>query len=200
MFQFYFIINCRSSPTLSHILHKHVDDLQLQCGLDDPHQLVTVRRKHIWSDVKRCFSKGYTNVTLPLRIIFVGESAADQGGPKREFFRLALSSSIADPSLFRGHGSSKVPVHNTTALLQQHYKFVGFLISMSIVQGGPGPMCFPSWVFDYLACGLECVHIDVDDILSDSVGNFLKKVIMIHVSVLGKGPLTQWTTFCDISK
>lgn len=131
-------------------------------------------------------------VTLPLSIIFVGEPTADQGGPKSEFFRLALLSSIADPSLFRGHGSSKVLVHNTTTLLQQHYKFVGFLISMSIVQGGPGPMCFP--------CGFECVHIDVDDILSDSVGEFLKKVVMIHVSALGKGHLTQWTTFCDISK
>ena len=170
--------------TLPEILHKHVEDLQFRCGLDDPHQLVTVRRKHIWSDVKRCFGKVYTNFTLPLRIIFVGEPAADQGGPKREFSRLALSSSIADPSLFTGPGSCKVPVHNTTALLQKHYKLVGFLISMSLVQGGPGPLCFPSWVFDYLAYGFESVQVGVEDVLTDSVKNFLQKVATIYIEVL----------------
>ena len=167
--------NC-GSHTLSDILQKHVEELQLQCGLDDPHQLVTVRRKHIWSDVKRCFDKAYMNFNLPLRIIFVGEPAADQGGPKREFFRLALSACMVDPLLFTGAGGNKVPVHNTTALLQKHYKFVGFLISMSLVQGGPGPECFLSWVFDYLAYGVEFVEVGIDDILSIPVKEFLQKV------------------------
>ena len=172
---------CRSSPTptLFDVLLNHVNDLELKNGLDDPCQYVTVRRKHIWSDVKRCFSKEYTNVSLPLRVIFVGEPAADQGGPKREFFRLSLSSAVADPSLFTEHNYCKVPIHNTAALLQKHYKFVGFLISMSIVQGGPGPMCFPSWVFDYLVHGFESVQVEVNDILSDSVRNFLQQVLII---------------------
>ena len=102
-------------------------------------------------------------------MIFVGEPAADQGGPKREFFRLALSSSVSDPSLFTDHNSCRVPVHNTTALLQKHYKFVDALISLSIVQGGPGPTCFPGWVFDYLVYGLEAVQVHVEDVISVSV-------------------------------
>ena len=116
---------------------------------------------------------------MPLRVIFVGEPAADQGGPKREFFRLALSSCTTDPSLFAGPVSCKVPVHNTTALLQKHYKFVGYIIAMSLVQGGPGPICFARWVFDYLAYGLESVQVRVDDVLSDSIKNFLHKVTLL---------------------
>ena len=98
-------------PTLSEVLENHVKSLHLLCSIDDPCQLVTVRRKYIWSDVKRCFDKPYANFTLPLRVILVGEPAADQGGPKREFFRLALAACTTDPSLFTGSGSCQLPVH-----------------------------------------------------------------------------------------
>lgn len=135
-----------------------------------------MRRKHLWEDIKRCFSKPYTNVLLPLRVTFVGESGADEGGPKREFFRLALESCIGNSSLFTGSTYEKVLLHNTTALLQKHYKYVGHICAMSIVQGGPGPMCFSSWVYDYLAEGLDGVVINVSDVLVDSVKDFLGKV------------------------
>ena len=64
-------------------------------------------------------------------------------------------------------------LHNTTALFQTHYKFVGYIIAMSLVQGGPGPICFALWV---LAYGLESV---VDDVLSDSIKNCLHKVTLL---------------------
>ncbi len=68
------------------------------------------------------------------------------------------------------------PLHNTTALLQKHYKYVGHICAMSIVQGGPGPMCVASWVYDYIAEGLDGVVINVNDVLVDSVRYFLRKV------------------------
>ena len=52
---------------------------------------------------------------------------------------------------------------------------------MSLVQGGPGPLCFPSWVFDY---GFESVQVGVEDVLTDSVKNFLQKVATIYIEVL----------------
>lgn len=159
------------------VLSQHVKELDLHDGLDDPHQLVTVRRRHIWDDIKRCFQKPYTKHTLPLKVIFVGEPAADQGGPRREFFRLALAASIGDPTLFSGSASKRVPVHNTSALLEKHYLFVGYLISMSIVQGGPGPACFAGLVYDYLAYGLESQEISIDDLPSDSTRELLQEVI-----------------------
>ena len=69
------------------------------------------------------------------------------------FFRLGLEACIGDPSLFTGAPFSIVPMHNTTTLLQKHYKYVGYLMAMSIVQGGPGPTCLASWIFEYLAKG-----------------------------------------------
>lgn len=88
---------------------------------------------------------------LPLRITFVGEPAADEEGPKREFFRLAIKAFMNDPSLFTG--CYKVPLNNTTALLQNHFKYVGYIVAMTLVQGIPGPVCFASWVYEYLARG-----------------------------------------------
>ena len=117
-------------------------------------------------------------MSLPLRVTFVGESAADEGGPKREFFRLALEACMNDPSLFTGR--SKVPLHNTTALLQNHFQYVGYIIAMSLVQGGPGPVCFASWVYDYLAKGLEGVEVNGDDVDTESVKVVLKQVIIIN--------------------
>ena len=41
--------------------------------------------RRIWSDIKRAFSKPYTNLNLPVRIIFSGEEAVDDGGPRRDW-------------------------------------------------------------------------------------------------------------------
>ncbi len=114
--------------------------------------------------------------TVKSYINLVGESAADEGGPKREFFRLAMESCLNDPSLFSGPAFSKVPLHNTAALLQRHFKYVGNVLAMSLIQGGPAPICFASWVYEYIANGLERMEINDDELSSDSVKVFLKQV------------------------
>ena len=79
-----------TTATVGEVLERHVSTLSFStCEFEDQ-QIVTVRRNDIWQDVKQSFSKSYTNLTLPLRVLFVGESAADQGGPKREFFSACL--------------------------------------------------------------------------------------------------------------
>ena len=133
----------------------HLRQIGLTNDLDDPHQIITVRRRHIWSDTKRIFSKPYANLTQPVKVVFVGEQAEDEGGPKREFFRLALAAATSDPALFSGPCERRAVQHNTTALLQKEFRHVGNLISMSLVQGGPGPMCFVPWIYDYLSLGVD---------------------------------------------
>ena len=106
-------------------------------SLDDPHQLITVRRRHIWSDTKRVFSKPYANLVLPVKVVFVGEQAED----------VDLKGSFSDLLLLRQLAtllSCLVPV--TVELCN-----IGNLISMSIIQGGPWPMCFAPWICDYLS-------------------------------------------------
>ena len=53
-------------------------------------QLITVSRRRIWSDIKRAFSKPYTNLNLPVRIIFSGEEAVDDGGPRSDYLTCGL--------------------------------------------------------------------------------------------------------------
>jgi hypothetical protein len=47
---------------------------------------LNVRRKYIWSDFKESRSNGKVSPTDNVKIVFIGESAIDDGGPRREFF------------------------------------------------------------------------------------------------------------------
>ena len=47
---------------------------------------LNVRRKHLWVDFKQACVKYKLNLSTPIRIVFLGEPATDDGGPKREFF------------------------------------------------------------------------------------------------------------------
>ena len=82
-------LTCRLSDdtaTTAGLLSEHVKAFNLSYLPDSPHQSITVQRWYIWSDVQRCFRKPYTSLQLPIKAVFVGEPAADQGGLRREFF------------------------------------------------------------------------------------------------------------------
>ena len=95
-----------------------------------------------------------------MKVIFVGEPAEDEGGPKRKFLRLALSAAIGDPTLFSGPARNRVILHSTAACIQQHFLYVGKLISMSLCQGGPGPACLASWCYNYLCFGITLSNLE----------------------------------------
>lgn len=125
-----------SSEAASEVLTAHVKTIGLTNNADDPHQLITVRRRNIWSDTNWVLGKPYANLTFPVKVIFVGEHAEDEGGPKREFFRLSLAAATSDPALFSGPCEHWAVQHNTTTLLRKEFHHVGNLISMSVIQGG----------------------------------------------------------------
>ena len=74
---------------------------------------------------------------------------------------------------FTSHKSS---LHNTTALLEKHYLYVGKLIAMSLTEGGPGPACFCQWVYNYLTLGFDGVKVEIADIPDIVVQEKLKQV------------------------
>lgn len=47
---------------------------------------LNVRRKHLWVDFKQAHTKFKLDPSMPIRVVFLGEPAVDDGGPKREFF------------------------------------------------------------------------------------------------------------------
>ena len=138
-----------SDKYLQDILMENAKHAFLPGCFEDNYQLITVRRKHIWEDTKRFFSMPYLNWSHELKVIFIGEPAEDGGGPWREFFQFAVSAATGDPGLFTGPAENRVSLSSTYALIKKHFIYVGNLTVASIAQGGSGPCCFPSWIYDH---------------------------------------------------
>lgn len=61
--------------------------LQLKAATTSPKLVrLNVRRKYIWSDFVESRSSGKVSPTDNVKIVFIGECAIDDGGPRREFF------------------------------------------------------------------------------------------------------------------
>lgn len=86
------------------------------------------------------------------------------GGPKHEFFHLCLLSAMCNPTLFKGRNVATVPTHSMSGLMGQHFHYVGNLIAMSIVHGGPGPSCFAERVYSYTCSGFDGIEVSLDNV------------------------------------
>ena len=56
--------------------------------MQDDAQVLRIRRNHIWPDALRGISKPTFDRVAPISIWFLGEEAADAGGPHHEFLCL----------------------------------------------------------------------------------------------------------------
>lgn len=142
---------------------------------DDDVQRIHVRRSHVFSDALRQFSKESFAVNKMLKIIFVGEAALDEGGPRREFFHL-LMREIFKSSLFSGFPSNVVPVHNIKAVSNNTYFVIGKMISTCIIQGGEVPACFAKAVADYLIFERVVSPVCLNDVCDYEIRDCLKQV------------------------
>ena len=77
-------------------------------------------------------------------VTFLGKSAVDGGGPRREFFMLLMNVINENHYLLDGPSTKRILCHNTTALQEELYLFMGKMISLSLIHGGPGPSFFSS--------------------------------------------------------
>lgn len=55
--------------------------------MDEEPTEVVVRRRHILQSFYRAIRGTNFSYAKPVKIIFSGEDAVDEGGPRREFFR-----------------------------------------------------------------------------------------------------------------
>ena len=74
---------------------------QLSAKVGDDSSRINVRRKTLWGDYLEYRRRAWTCKTRPLRVVFIGEPAVDDGGPKREFFAGMTSLSMSFQSLFK---------------------------------------------------------------------------------------------------
>lgn len=113
------------SPTLAEVLTGHSRGL-FPSGAGS--LSLPVRRNHIWEDTKKYLHIPLFNWTLELNVTFCGEPAEDGGGPRREFFRLAMIKIFSDSSLFQKDiTGTVVPVRSTYSLRKIFFSLLGNL-------------------------------------------------------------------------
>ena len=104
-----FFIVSDQDLTLEELLRQHTTRV-----LSTSSQRITVRRSHILDDAIGALRCGFVE-TKRISIHFLGESAIDEGGPRREFFMLLMGSIANNSSILTGPPGHRVLRHNTSA-------------------------------------------------------------------------------------
>ena len=166
-------------PTvIKHILQRH---RQSVITYTDDVQRIHVRRSHIFTDSLRQFSKSSFDVSKILRVTFVGESAVDDGGPRREFFQLLQHDIACKSGLFAGWPDHVVPIHNVDALMHNKYYVAGRMLATALVQGGQPPVFFAGAVADFLVFEMVKSPVNLNDIPDFEARQCVKEVNDIDV-------------------
>ena len=77
-----------------------------------------------------------------LRIIFAGEEAADDGGPFREFLRLAMNNIPKLSGLVFGKETEILFTSNPAYIAKKYYYSLGQLCAVAMLNLGRDPHCF----------------------------------------------------------
>ena len=116
------------------LLHQRVITLS-----DDSEDVrrVAVRRKHILQDTLDTLKRIPWKATKYIKVTFVGEPGVDDGGPRREFFRLLLESIGRNNMYFQGAVRRRIPSCNALALHDQIFFCIGQIFGLSLLHDGP---------------------------------------------------------------
>ena len=111
-----------------------------------------------------------------IRVTLISEAAVDEGGPRREFFRLVLAELAQNNALFDGGEQRRIARHNIMELQGNSYLIAGRVIALSLMYGGPAPQFFASPVAEYLLDGT--VHsVCIEDVPDQSIQRSLFQVL-----------------------
>ena len=146
---------------MEEILNNHIHKCIVQEG--DPCLCIAVRRRHLWKDAKLVLSRTNNVYSMGMRVTFISEAAVDEGGPRREFFRLVLADIASNNALFDGGSQRRVVRHNLIELQGNSYLIVGRIIALSLMYGGPAPQFFARAVAEYML-GITPYTVSVEDV------------------------------------
>lgn len=145
---------------------------------EDVCQRINVRRSDVFHDGIRAFGRSSFDACKCLKVRFIGEPAVDQGGPRREFFRLFLSEMGEISGLFRGWPLHLSPVSNSQAVANKVFFTCGKVLASMIVQGGQAPCCFSSPFAEFIVYGEVHCPENIEYIPDREIQEKLAKVIM----------------------
>ena len=139
-----------------------------------------ISRSNVWEGAIRGLSRKSFSPENKISVKFcddlgTAEGAVDQGGPKREFFTLALES-IMNSQIFCGSENNKFLSCNASCQTNDYYFFAGEIIAMSLVHGGPGFRCLAPAVYDCIIRDTRSVSVDVNDVYDFQLKTSLVKM------------------------
>lgn len=155
------------------VLMQHIKDTTIE--VEDPGLCIAVRRRHLWRDSKLVLSRPNNTYSMGMRVTFVSEAAVDEGGPKREYFRLVLRELSNNNALFDGSSERRIFRHNLIELQGSSYLIAGRIIALSLIYGGPAPHFFARAVAEYIL-GISPYTVSIEDIPDYGVQQKLLKV------------------------
>ena len=151
--------------TEAFICQAHWDFLpEFDVTAEDSTTPLQVRRKHIWKDSLHAFKQCRFTPRKRLKIEFIGESAIEEGWPRREYFHLGMQELHQNNALFQVALGKRIPSHNLQLLSNKEYRDVGRFFVMSILQGGPSPQFLSPTVAHYLLQGDEGLQPEISEI------------------------------------
>ena len=158
------------------ILKQHVDNNTVE--MNKPGLCIAVRRRHLWKDSKLVLARSSNDYSMGMQVTFVSEAAVDEGGPRRENFRLVLSELARNNALFDGDCDRRVLRHNLIELGSNSFLIAGRIMALSLVYGGPAPHFLARAVAEYILA-IRPYSVSVDDIPDSTVRQDVIKVIGI---------------------
>lgn len=131
---------------------------------------INVYRKDIFGCCLRAFRRKNFKPFNTIHVDFTDieektEGAIDEGGPKREMFRLLLKF-LSNSNLFTGNEMKHISLDNK-ALHEQYYYEAGRIISLSLVHGGTGPHFFSETLYSLVAYGIQNTTLRYEDLEPD---------------------------------
>lgn len=136
---------------------------------------IKVRRSSCFTDaLKHLHILPDSQFTKTLKLSFLGEIAADYGGPRREFGTLTMKQ-FAGSSFLTGLNTKKTFCHDALHLQKDTYRQIGRLVSLCILQCGASPKFFSLPVVKYMS-GTRTPIIELDDIPDREIRDALKQI------------------------
>ena len=94
----------------------HLPSTEFDVTAEDSTTFFQVRRKHIWKDSLHAFKQRRFTPRKRLKIEFIGESAIEEGWPRREYFHLGMQELHQNNALFQVALGKRIPSHNLHCL------------------------------------------------------------------------------------
>lgn len=141
---------------------------------DDSKTKLLVQRSRIVETTLKGLDRKVMDFKSRLYIKFSGELGQDEGGPRREFFRLVLKE-LHESRYFEGPEGAKIFSHDLTLLEKGHYRLIGRLVALALAHDGPGLHFLSPDLYD-LMVGQNTQVKDADKLLTEEIKSMIKQL------------------------